>query len=684
MKKESVNRLNSMETYTPIQERQILAFSQDNLLTVPQEAVETSIDLLDTMDHKIPKMLEFLIPMYKTHPVMFYTLLKTWFFPSNSSNYGFAEKVATLFFQPEFELMFKPYKTFYHEGNFEPIMKLFYEDLSSFSERHQGVLKEFVYLQQLKTQTFFLDITYQFTETSSFLGNINALSCELFLFIAIICLLLYGLIFSTKQDYKNGLIVHETIYLTIISLIIASFLIYTNPYNSFAVFNESLKIDHLSNITKLITILSAIFCLFMSLQYLQLNKINSYEYGVLVLIAILGSILLISSNNFLSLYLAIETQTLTFYILTTFKKNSAYSTEAGLKYFILGALASGFLLFGISLVYGMTGTINFENIKYVVYYYFLLVTDSFMDSFLYFNTTNIFYYVNTLELQIFGLFLGIIFIITSLLFKLTAAPFHMWAPDVYEGAPTPITAFFAIVPKLGIFVILLKLIFHSFFWMWVAFEHLVMIASILSMFIGAFSAFQQQTIKRLFVYSSISHIGYMLIGLISQTALGVQSLFLYIMVYMLTSIILWTLILSLEKADGSGHIKYLTDLTGLNESNPVIAFIFAITLFSMAGIPPLAGFYPKLLLFMSALKGNVPLLGFFSIFSSLISTFYYLRLIKIMFFDVPEISLDFKDIPRTHSIIIAINFMVLVLFFILPVPLLLISHKLTLATFLAF
>ena len=507
----------------------------------------------------------------------------------------------------------------------------------------------------------------------TFKNSFLAILPELFLFITIIALLIYGLIFSTNRKNKNIFICQEILWLSCLTLILTICILTKNPFSNIIIFNNTLFIDNICHISKIITLSAIILTFLISFQYLKIYQINSYEYNILILISTLGTMFLISSYDLLSLYLALETQTLAFYVLTTYNRLSAYSTEAGLKYFILGALSSGLLLFGISLIYGITGTINFTNLSYISQYYNYISTslqelpiNSIKD------LTQIITF-SSIEFKIY--LLGIVFITSALLFKLAAVPFHMWTPDVYEGAPTTITTFFAIIPKLPFFLIIIKLFYFNFYSIIHYIEFILIICAGLSMIIGSISALQQQKIKRLFVYSSISHLGYMLIGLTSSTLLGLQGLFLYLIIYMITNLGLWTIFLSLNFKNKIGFIKYITDVTGLAQTNPYLSFCFTIILCSMAGIPPLAGFYPKLFMFMAAFQSNLPILPFIGIISSLISAFYYLQIIKIMYFDKTQIQIEFEQIPQINALIISLVTLFLLLFFLMPNFILFTTYK---------
>jgi proton-translocating NADH-quinone oxidoreductase chain N len=356
------------------------------------------------------------------------------------------------------------------------------------------------------------------------------------------------------------------------------------------------------------------------------------------------------------MYLAIEMQSLCLYVLAAFKKNSAFSTEAGLKYFILGAFSSGLLLFGSSLIYGFTGTTNFEELASIC-------TGSYNSSDLVYN----------------GVVIGIIFVGSGILFKMAAAPFHMWSPDVYEGSPTVVSAFFAIVPKIAVFSLMLKLYMFALYDFIQSWQQLIILCSFASMVVGAFGALQQKKIKRLLAYSSIGHVGYMLLGIATGTLEGVQGLLIYIVIYMIMSINIWTVALSLQFQGKEGRAKYLTDLVSLSKVNPLLAITVALTMFSMAGVPPLAGFYGKFYVFFSAIEGSLYMLAVVGVLTSCVGAYYYMRLVKIMFFEKTTTWNIFVNIDREKSLVLGFTTLFIVFFFLHPSPLLIMSHKMALS-----
>ena len=475
-----------------------------------------------------------------------------------------------------------------------------------------------------------------------FNNNFEILIPEFFLTTILLFLLLYGVFFQKNQNYQKILIIKNLNTIIIYLLLILLLLILNINNISNNLMNGVLLIDHLSQFIKIILILSTLICFFIQQNYLINQKINNYEINILILISLLGLMLLISSNHFITLYLSIELQSLSFYILTASQRKSILSTEAALKYFILGSIASGFILFGSSIIYGIVGSLNFNNI-------FLIISN-----------------INLIENTDFllGISYAFIFILIGILFKIGAAPFHFWLPDVYEGSPNNITAFFAIVPKISFIGILIRFYFDIFSDISFFFEIFFYIISILSMFIGSLASLQQKKIKRLLAYSSISHVGFILIGFTSNLYNNISFILLYIIIYIIMSINLWTCYISLNI--NNKPTKYLTDLSNLYTINKLLSIIFILNIFSLAGIPPLAGFFSKLFIFFSAIKSNYFSLVFFALIISIISSFYYLKIIKIIFFEKIFKKLFILQISKFQSIILLINTQIILLLFLFP------------------
>ena len=457
---------------------------------------------------------------------------------------------------------------------------------------------------------------------------------EIFLIFSTIFLLLYGVIYSTSYYPKPyPLLLRPISWLSVLCLIFTALLLINSPINSGVIFYNTLVADDFTLFFKFLVVVSSASAIIIALDYVDTESFKAFEYSILILLATTSMMFLIASADFISMYLAIELQSLCFYVLAAFKRNSVFSTESGLKYFVLGAFSSGILLFGISLIYGFTGITNFSEI-------FKLFTCG-IENFNFGLTSQ------TLATDVSALKaceLGMIFILVGLLFKMTAVPFHMWAPDVYEGAPTSITAFFSISPKISILAILLRVFSETFYDFMLPWQKLLIFCSIASMLLGAFAALSQNKIKRLLAFSSIGHVGYLLIGICCGTVEGLQALFIYLFIYIIMTICLFAITLSpvkklylksslthLTLSDSS--VKYITDFALLGKNNPILALTLTIALFSIAGIPPLAGFYSKAFLFFAGLSSSMYLLAIVGVLTSVVSCFYYIRLIKIMYFE---------------------------------------------------
>jgi proton-translocating NADH-quinone oxidoreductase chain N len=407
---------------------------------------------------------------------------------------------------------------------------------------------------------------------------------------------------------------------------------------------------------KLLVIGSATGAIFVSFDYFKQESMYVFEYMILLVLSTCSMLLMISSYDFISMYLTIELQSLCFYVLAASKRNSEFSTEAGLKYFLLGAFSSGLLLFGFSLLYGFTGMIHFEDLARLFTGFGTMSHDLFL-----------------------GILVGILFLAVGFLFKITAAPFHMWAPDVYEGAPTSVTAFFALAPKIAILGVFLRLFFLSFFDFFYSWQSIFLLCSLCSMIVGSLAAMSQKKMKRLLAFSSIGHIGYILLGFSCGTVEGLQAILLYLVIYVLMTLNIFSAILALKNQENNLRIKYISDLGLLGSTNPVLAFTMAMTLFSMAGIPPLAGFCSKFYIFFAALGSSLYVLAIVGVLTSCISCFYYIRIIKIMYFEQPTQWIVFQQVDQQKALMLASTLFFILFFFAYPSPLFLLSHKAALA-----
>jgi len=488
-----------------------------------------------------------------------------------------------------------------------------------------------------------------------FENNFKVVLPEIYMMLALSFLLMYGVIFSTSLKYNLPVITRGVAWLSIQTLFITLLLTLNNPIDHLVIFHGTLVHDYFTTIVKIFLLSAALCCIAASFTYIRRERLNAYEYLILLLVATLGMMLIVSSYDLISMYLAIEMQSLSLYVLAAFKKNSAFSTEAGLKYFILGAFSSGLILFGSAIVYGFTGSTNFEDIA-------RLCTGTY----------------NSLDTIGTGVLIGLAFIASGLFFKIAAAPFHMWSPDVYEGAPTIVSMFFAIMPKIAILSLILRLYLFSFYDFIESWQSLFILCSFASMLIGAFGAFQQKKVKRLLAYSSIGHIGYMLIGISTGTLEGIQGVMVYIAIYMVMSLNIWTVLLSLEFQGKPGRVTYLTDFISMSKINPLMAITIALGMFSMAGVPPLAGFCAKMYVFFSAMEASLYTLAVVGVLTSCVGAYYYIRLIKIMYFEKSIVWNLYAPLDREKSLLLAFTTLFIMFFFAYPSPLLLATHKMAL------
>jgi NADH-quinone oxidoreductase subunit N len=369
-------------------------------------------------------------------------------------------------------------------------------------------------------------------------------------------------------------------------------------------FGGSFVIDGFTRVMKALTLIASILAIVMSWSYLKANKLEMFEYSVLILLATLGMMMMISANDLIALYLGLELQSLALYVIASIHRDDAKSSEAGLKYFVLGALSSGMLLYGASLIYGYTGNVNFTSIAAV------------------------------LEGRAgTGATFGLVFVTAGLAFKISAVPFHMWTPDVYEGSPTPVTAFFAGAPKMAAMALLVRVMVDAFPAITREWQQIIAFIAIASMVLGAFAAIGQQNLKRLMAYSSIGNMGYALVGLAAGNQEGVQGVVVFLATYLVTTLGVFACIMGLRGE--RQHVETIGDLAGLSRTNPTIAAVLALLMFSLIGIPPLAGFFGKFYVFAAAIKAELFLLAVIGVVASVVSAFYYLRIIKVMYMDEP-------------------------------------------------
>jgi NADH-quinone oxidoreductase subunit N len=422
---------------------------------------------------------------------------------------------------------------------------------------------------------------------------------ELFLSFSIMFLLMLGVF--VKRSFN-------LVYLlSILTLVFGIFLILNQP-NEIKIFNESFIIDKLSIFMKVLTLIFCSFILIISKDYIKNNNMDKIEYPIIILASILGMMLMISSYDLILFYLGLELQSLCLYILASFKIENEKSTEAGLKYFILSALASGLLLYGCSLIYGFTGSTNFGVISKNL------------------NSFNP------------GAVFGIVFIIVGLAFKVSAVPFHMWTPDVYEGSPTSVTSFFALVPKIAALTVFIRFMYVPFINVINQWQTIIVFLSIASMILGAVAAIGQNNIKRLMAYSSIGHMGYALAGIAAGTNSGIQSTIVYLTIYLAMNLGAFGCLFMMKRE--SVYYENVNDLAGLAKNHPLLGLSFLIIFFSLAGIPPLAGFFAKFYIFVSVIESNMYALAIIGLITTVISAFYYLRIIKIIYFDKSKKSFE--------------------------------------------
>jgi NADH-quinone oxidoreductase subunit N len=407
------------------------------------------------------------------------------------------------------------------------------------------------------------------------------------------------------------------------------------PAGRLTTFNGSFVVDDFARFLKILALIGSIATLILSIEFLADPSRRIFEYAILVLLSTLGMMVLISAGDLIMLYLGLELMSLALYVVAASNRDNAKSTEAGLKYFVLGALSSGMLLYGASLIYGFTGTVSFAGIA------------------------------ATAKTGSIGIVFGLVFVLAGLCFKVSAVPFHMWTPDVYEGAPTPVTAFFASAPKVAALAVFTRLALTAFPGIMPQWQQIVVFVSIASMALGSFAAIGQKNIKRLMAYSSIGHMGFALVGLAAGTAEGAQGVLVYIAIYVAMTLGSFTVILTMKR--NGQHLENISDFAGLSRTNPLLAFIFAMLLFSLAGVPPLAGFFAKWYVFVAAIKAGLFALSVIGVLTSVVGAYYYLLIVKVMYFDEPLAKLDPMRVElRT---VLAVTGLFNLLFFAYPGPL---------------
>jgi len=467
-------------------------------------------------------------------------------------------------------------------------------------------------------------------ETGSFFDAYSAAAPEILLAVGAMALLMLGVFRNDDEDDLTG-------WLSIGLIILAGVLVLMQDGARVELFNGSFVVDDFARFMKVVTLIGSAVAIAMSFDYLRDAKLFKFEFPILIVLATLGMMMMISANDLISLYLGLELQSLSLYVIAAFRRDSVRSSEAGLKYFVLGALSSGMLLYGSSLIYGFTGTTGFEGIAASL------------------EKTGI----------SLGLIFGLVFFLAGIAFKISAVPFHMWTPDVYEGAPTPVTAFFAAAPKFAAMAMMIRAIYTPFPSIAPEWQQIVVFISIASMLLGAFAAIGQRNIKRLMAYSSIGHMGYALVGLAAGTPDGVRGVIIYMAIYMVMTVGTFAFILSMKRSDGM--VEEIDQLAGLSRNNPMAAFILAMLLFSLTGIPPLAGFFAKFYVFLAAIHAELYALAVLGVLASVVGAYYYLRIVKIMYFDEPVER--FEPMPGILKGVLGVSGMLVILFFVYPAPL---------------
>lgn len=463
---------------------------------------------------------------------------------------------------------------------------------------------------------------------SQLLPPLGAVLPELVLAVSAIVLILIG---AFRGEGSANLVTG----LAIAVLAAAGVLVLLQPGTEVSAFNGSLVIDAFGRFMKVLASIGALVSLVMSVDWQAREKQAKFEYAVLVVIATLGMFMLVSAGDLIALYLGLELMSLSLYVVAAINRDSVRSTEAGLKYFVLGALSSGMLLYGASLIYGFTGSVNFLQIAAVA------------------------------KEPSIGLIFGLVFLVAGLCFKVSAVPFHMWTPDVYEGAPTPVTAFFASAPKVAGMAIFVRVLIEAFPHVSHQWQQIVAFVSLASMVLGAFAAIGQRNIKRLLAYSSIGHMGFALVGLAAGTTEGVRGVLVYMAIYLVMTLGTFACVLTMRRKGQA--VETVDDLAGLARRNPLMALMLGALMFSLAGIPPLAGFLAKYYVFVAAIQAGLYGLAVVGVLASVVGAFYYLRVVKIMYFDEPVDAFD--PMPTELKAVLAVSGLFTIFYFVYPAPL---------------
>jgi NADH-quinone oxidoreductase subunit N len=416
--------------------------------------------------------------------------------------------------------------------------------------------------------------------------------------------------------------------------VVAGVLVFAGSADTAMAFGNQFIVDDFAVFAKILLISGAALSLILAVPYNLREGIDQFEYPILIVFAVLGMMMMVSANDLISLYLGIELQSLALYVVAAIRRDTLRSSEAGLKYFVLGALSSGILLYGVSLVYGFAGTTNFKVLANI------FVAD---------------------ENASIGVIVGIVFIAAGLAFKVSAVPFHMWTPDVYEGAPTPVTAFFAVAPKIAAMALFVRVMLEPFGDLVLEWQQVIWFVSLASMVLGSFAAIAQTNIKRLMAYSSIGHMGFVLVGLAAGNEQGVVGILVYLTIYLFMTIGTFGCILAMKRA--GRMVEDIDSLAGLSKTNPLMALALAIFMFSMAGIPPLGGFFAKFFVFKAAIDAELYVLAVAGLLTSVVGAFYYLRIVKLMYFDESSEPFD-KNLGREITVLVTVTAVITAFFFV--------------------
>jgi NADH-quinone oxidoreductase subunit N len=468
--------------------------------------------------------------------------------------------------------------------------------------------------------------------TAETLPNFLPALPEIFLAVSAMALLVLGAFQHASYATR------EITWLAVVVLAIAMVLVAASGFERHVSFYGLFVTDGFAVFMKTLVLLGSLLSVILSMRWNEQEGIARFEYPVLVLLATTGMMVMISANDLISLYLGLELQNLALYVIAGFQRDNERSTEAGLKYFVLGALSSGMLLYGASMVYGFAGTTNFDTLAH-----------SFDASARY----------------SIGLIIGIVFISVGLAFKVSAVPFHMWTPDVYEGAPTPATAFFSVAPKMAAMALFIRVMMYPFIELRDQWQQIIWVIALASILLGSFAAINQRNIKRLMAYSSIGHVGYMLIGLAAMSDIGISGILIYLAIYLFMNIGTFAVILCMRRQGRA--VEGIDDLAGLSRSQPGLALALAIFMFSMAGIPPLGGFFAKFYIFMAAIKVHLYVLAVAGIVTSVVGAYYYLRIVKIMYFDEPTAGLD-RPVGGEMQALLVVTAVAILLFAVFLAP----------------